>query len=115
MKLFMKWIVFHIAGWAVIYAAFYENIEGAMYLLKFFLWLMAPLTAVLLTKLAVSSSAKNKPAPKALSALSTAQLWATLGLLIWFGHVFTALACAFIMAVTAIHRSLVSDARALKQ
>ena len=111
MKSIMKWAIVHMAVWAVLYGAFFENIEGALYTLKFFIWLTAPLSAFLLIGGVVSTSAKGRQRP-VLRALSNIQLSAALVLLVWFGHLFTGLACAAIMAFIAIHRSAVNEARA---
>jgi hypothetical protein len=48
MKDFATWTIVHALHWAILYLAFGANVEGAMYVLKFWVWVMAPLSLLLL-------------------------------------------------------------------
>lgn len=110
MKTLKFWAV-HALHWAVLYGAFVLNEDGAMYVLKFFVWCLAILAWALLTDSALAESAK-KPRFWLRETASRAQAWATLGLLIWFGHIATALAWGWCMVVVAIHRDQTAKKRA---
>jgi hypothetical protein len=82
-----------------------------MYVLKFCVWVMAVLSCVLLADKAVADAAK-KPAQQPFRQwMSWAQAWATLGLLVWFGHIATGLAWLWVMAMIAIHHDMVKTQR----
>jgi hypothetical protein len=110
MNKWIQWLVAHALHWAVLYGAFVAELDGAMYVLKFFVWVMAPLSLVLLADKATANSAKNPPQPVR-RALGSVQAWVTLGLLVWFGHVATALAWGLVMVMVAMHREAVRKAR----
>lgn len=110
MKKTLGWLALHLGRWAVLYAAFAMDLEGAMYLLKFFAWVMAPLALFLLTDAAQKKGAEDPPRPIAL-ALSRVQAWTMLILLVWHGHVATALAWGLVMLCGAIYREGVKKAR----
>lgn len=103
MKDYAKWGLVHAVHWTVLYGAFVVEMLGAMYTLKFWVWVMAPLSLLLLADAAVANSAK-KPRQPVRIALSSIQAWATLGLLVWFGHVASALAWGLVMLMVSIHR-----------
>jgi hypothetical protein len=111
MKDMAKWFFVHALHWALLYGAFAADVEGAMYVLKFWVWLMAPLSLFLLADKAVANSAK-KPTTPARSALVWLQAWVTLGLLVWFGHIASALAWGLVMVACAVHREATRKARA---
>jgi hypothetical protein len=107
------WVV-HGVQWAVLYFAFVENIDGALYALKFFIWVLATTIPYLLTDSAIESAAAMPPAP-VMARMNQALRWVTLGSLIWFGHLFTAAAWAFAMLIKAAHRKAVNEARVRQQ
>jgi hypothetical protein len=111
MKSYFQWLVGHSLHWAVLYGAFAADVDGAMYVLKFWVWVMLPLSLFLLADKATADAAK-KPARPVRGALSSFQAWATLGLLVWFGHIASALAWGFVMLVVAVHRDKTVKARA---
>lgn len=110
MKKLVTWIVFHCAHWAALYGAFALELEGALYVLKFFAWVMVFLAPLLLTTGAQEAAAIDGPFPVR-SALTRLQSWATLLLLVWFGHVATAVAWGIVMACVAINREGVNKMR----
>ena len=103
MKDAMWWWLVHLLHWAVLYGAFFAQFEGAMYVLKFWAWIMAPLSCALLIEKAIADAAKKQPQPMR-RWLSWAQAWVTLGLLVWFGRIATALAWFWVMFVMAVHQ-----------
>lgn len=111
MKKLMKWWLVHVLHWAVLYGAFAVNVDGAMYVLKFFIWLMAPLSLLLLAGQAAVEAAKNPPYPVR-GALNMLQAWVTLGLLVWFGHIASALAWGLVMTMVSIHNNATRKRRA---
>lgn len=109
-----KQIIFfasHTLIWAVLYGAFALHLEGALNVLRFIVWSMVPLSVMLLPPDAIAAAAKTPAAPVHI-ALSTLQAWAMLGLLLWFGHIATASAWAFVMLMVAAYRHAVRKARA---
>jgi hypothetical protein len=109
MKELTRWWVMHALHWAVLYGAFVAQMEGAMYVLKFWVWVMAPLSLFLLADKAAADAAKKLPQPVR-GWLSMLQAWVTLGLLVWFGHIASALAWGLVMC--AVHRDTTRKARA---
>ncbi len=110
MKDLAKWLLVHALHWAVLYGAFVANVDGAMYVLKFCVWVMAPLSLFLLVDKAAASAAKKAARP-ARDAMSMLQAWTTLGLLVWFGHIASALAWSLVMVMVALHRDATKKAR----
>lgn len=110
MKDAMKWWLVHAVHWAVLYGAFAAQSDGAMYVLKFWAWVIAVMCGFMLTDASIADGAK-KPARPMRRWLSWAQAWATLGLLVWFGHIATGLAWLWVMVVIAIHQDKVKTQR----
>ena len=111
MKSYFQWLVGHSLHWAVLYGAFAADVDGAMYVLKFWVWVLLPLSLFLLADKATEDAAKKPPRPVR-GALNLLQAWVTLGLLVWFGHIASALAWGFVMLVVAVHRDKTGKARA---
>jgi hypothetical protein len=105
-----KWWLVHALHWALLYGAFAARLDGALYVLKFWVWVMAPLSLFLLTDKAAADAAKKPPRP-VLGWLSMLQAWATLGLLVWFGHIASGLAWGLVMLNCAWHRDAARKAR----
>lgn len=110
MKKLATWIVFHAAHWAVLYGAFGLDLEGAMYILKFFAWAMVFLAPLLLTDAAKENGAKENPA-QVRRVMTNIQSWVTLLALVWFGHIATAVAWFWVMVCVAIYREQVKKMR----
>lgn len=110
MNYFVKWSAAHILHWAILYGAFVLSLDGAMYLLKFCVWTMAPLSLFLLADKAAAAAAKTPPKP-VISCLNMLQAWITLGLLVWHGHIATGLAWLVVIVMTAWHRDATKKAR----
>jgi hypothetical protein len=104
MKNLARWCVVHAIHWALLYGAFVAGIDGAMYVLKFFVWCMWPLSFLLASKDVIAKDAKEPPKPF-LSALSAFQAWVTLFFLVWHGHFFTGLAWLIVIVMIAHHRA----------
>lgn len=114
MKKLMIWAAVHGAHWALLYGAFALNLEGALYVLKFFAWAMLPLALLTLTTWAQESMAKEPRAPIR-GYLSRVQAWTTLLLLVWFGHIATGLAWGLVMLCMGICRVGVTKLREKQQ
>ena len=110
----LKWTLVHALHWAVLYGAFALNLDGAMYVLKFFVWCMAPLSLFLLADKAAEEAAKKAPEPVRRS-LNWTQAWVTLCLLVWFGHIATALAWGVVMVAMGVHDDQTRNLRAAKE
>ncbi len=112
MKNLAIWWAAHIARWAVLYAAFVLQMDGAMYLLKFFIWCLAALAPFMVTDTALRHSAENEEPRSGLrTALYWMQAWTVLLALVWFGHIFTAAAWVLVMLCTAFHWTAVRKMR----
>lgn len=105
-----KWWLWHALHWALLYGAFAAEMQGAMYVVKFVVWSFVPFSLLLLADKAVADTAA-RPRRPLLNALKMLQAWSTLILLVWFGHIVTALAWAFVMFMVAVHRELVRRKR----
>lgn len=108
--IFVKWLLAHLVHWAILYGAFVAGIDGAMYVLKFWVWVLVPLSLVSLSNMVVSERAKKAPQPVR-RTLNTLQGWVTLGLLVWFGHLASATAWGFVMMIFAVHYEFVRKVR----
>lgn len=111
MKDFVTRWLGHALHWAVLYGAFVAHSEGAMYILKFVVWAMVPMSLFLLADESIAGAAKKPPMPF-YAALGAFQAWATLGLLVWFGHIASAIAWLVVIVMVFAHRSEVCKARA---
>lgn len=111
MQSLIRWWFLHAGHWAVLYGAFAAQMEGAMSVLKFWVWLMAPLSLFLVADKAATDAAK-KPARPVLGWLGMFQAWVTLGLLVWFGHIATGVAWFVVIGMCAYHRDATRRARA---
>ena len=110
MKNFAMWSVAHALHWAVLYGAFIVGMDGAMYVLKCWVWVMAPMSLFLLTDKATADAAKKPPQPIR-HFFSLMQEWVTLGALVWFGHIASGLAWGLVMLMIALHRDATKKAR----
>jgi len=103
MKKLSQWVFVHALHWALLYGAFFENIEGAMYVLKFWVWVTAAFCWSMILEKSVEDQAK-KPATPIRFFLGMAQAWITLFTLLWFGHIvsgvawFLVIVCALVAA-----------------
>lgn len=110
MKVWGKWLIGHVLHWIVLYYAFAVGIDGAMYVLKFFVWVLALCSLALLNDKILAEAGKLEPKPVR-RALNSLQAWVTLGLLVWFGHIVSAIAWGVLMLMVAVHHDAVSKAR----
>lgn len=111
MKNLTYWAAVHAAHWGLLYGAFVANVEGAMYVLKFFTWVLASFSMFLLADKAAQDAAK-KPAQPVRHALSMLQAWVMLLSFVWFGHIAAGLAWGWTMVMITIHGEAVKKARA---
>lgn len=110
MKDFSKWFLVYMLHWALLYGAFFANLDGAMYVLKFWVWALAVLVCTLFMDVAVEAAAKIPPKPTR-RFFSLLQAWCTLGLLVWFGHIGTGVAWFWVLLAFAIARQKVISKR----
>lgn len=107
MKNLLTFAVLHAALWAALYAAFALNIEGALYVVTFYVWATLPLMCFSMHPEVIEILAKN-PARPVRRLLDLTQAWTMLACLVWFGHIVTAAALAITMLLTAAIRHRVS-------
>jgi hypothetical protein len=114
MKQFLWWLVLNGGFAAGVWFGFVENIEGAQYLVKFWVWAIA-LPAGLLLLFSGEESAQKAaaipPRPVA-TAMSLALAWAALGVFVWHGHAATAVAWSVWMVGCATLRVKARDLKA---
>lgn len=94
-----KWVLVHLIHWALLWGAFAADIQGAMYTIKFWVWVCAVLGVYQLTDESVKSVARRPPQAAWQTSLGWIQAWVTLSVLVWFGHFASALAWGWVMAV----------------
>ncbi len=109
-----KWTLFYVLQWAVLYAAFWLRIDGALYVVKFWVCVGALAAPMLVFDAATTFALKERPRP-VLEQLTTLVHLATLALLVWNGHIAFAVAWAMAMFCIAIHRINVRVARKAAQ
>lgn len=112
MKKLLHWMAWHLGHWALLYLAFVMDLEGAMSLLKFFVWMLAPLSLFFLSAKLAAEVAKKPRQPSWQHACSQVQGWITLCLLVWFGHVATGVAWAIVILMSAFGRDQAEKIRA---
>lgn len=110
MKDSAKWMLVHTLHWALLYGAFFADLDGAMYVLKFWVWVTALIVGVLFRDVAIETAAKKPPQPTQLF-FSLLQAWCTLGLLIWFGHIVSGAAWLWVLIAFGIAREKVAKKR----
>lgn len=111
-KDFLLWVTVHSGHWALLFFAFVQGNEGALRVLKFACWCVAVLSCLALTDDAIKGAAKLPPRKGLMPLLSWGQVWATLVLLVWFGHIVTGLVCAWGMLMLAASEAEVKKLRA---
>jgi hypothetical protein len=110
MKKYCKWFVGHLIHWALLYWAFVAGLDGAMYVLKFFVWCLWPVSFMLASKDVIAKDAKE-PAKPVLGAMDAFQSYVTLGLLVWNGHFFTGVAWLTVIVMVSHHRTETAKVR----
>lgn len=96
--------------WALWYFSFVAANDHALNVLKFCIWTLAIASPLTLSGRAVKSAAKTPP-DLALRVVFDS-FWAlNLGAMVWFGHLWTGAACAGVMAVNRVLRTLVAAER----
>ena len=97
--------------WTLVYFAFYQQLAGAENLLTFWLFACAFASLFAITDKVLEAASKNPP-------MHWLRWWvifngfALLGVLIWVGHFFTAIAVVFIMVMQSTQFSEVKKKRA---
>ena len=94
-----KWVLVHLIHWAMLWAAFGADIQGAVYTIKFWVWVCAAFGVYQLSDQSVQSAATRPEQAAWKTSLGWLQAWVTLSVLVWFGHFASALALGWVMAV----------------
>lgn len=108
----MSWALFYVAHMLALYGAFVLNKDGSLYILKFFVWAFTPVMLIGLMDESIRMTAAEPPADAVIVGMDRIKSWLTLGLLVWFGHIVTALAWCVVMVASVIRGNLVRKARA---
>lgn len=104
MKVLQK-IVIQAAFAAAIWFGFVEGVQGAEYVAKFLIWgVNLPLAFMCFFDVMHRKLAENPKENALVSGLTRAIAWATLGILVWHGHIATACAWMFWMIGCAVAR-----------
>ena len=88
---------------ALTWTGFVNGVEGAMYLVKFFVWAIClPISFPALSTPMQQALAKD-PAPGLVHKwVSRASAWLVLGVMVWTGHIATACAWGFYLLCAAV-------------
>ncbi|MDD5028504.1 MAG: hypothetical protein PHH58_03225 [Rhodoferax sp.] len=85
------------------YLGFLGGVEGALYMVKFFVWAIClPIGLLALTQTAQKNMAKLAPIGRLRRVAQNIVVWTVLGVMVWTGHIATACAWCFYMLCTAI-------------
>ena len=105
MKKALYWIGMNGGLAALVYAGFINDVAGAQYIVKFFVWAFClPLGLVAAFSGEFHKNLAKEPKTPFRTAVSHMIAWATLGVLVWTGHVFTGAAWAVWMVCAASAR-----------
>ena len=97
---------------AAVWFGFIEDVEGAQYLAKFWVWAVTlPMAFMVLTD-AVQEKLAAEPRTPALAMVQQLIAWFALGVFIWHGHMATAAAWGFWMLAATLCRGGVKKRRA---
>ena len=110
MKKHIAWIIFQFLHLSVLYGAFALNLNGAMNILYFFVWVMLPMAFILLSDRSAKLAVKDEPS-QLKATISALQRWSTLLLLVWNGHIATSIVWGVVMVLVAIHTEKVQELR----
>lgn len=109
------WLVLHPLNWALLYAAFGAQSNGAMNLLKFLVWTLFSLVALSLFGKGCQPDLSNpNRQPLLCRRLNLLQFLALGGLLAWFGHFATATAWGFVLLHMLAYAEKTEKLRAAK-
>lgn len=105
-KKFVFPVLFHMAFSACMFFGFFENIEGAQYIVKFYIWaFMLPISILLLIGISSPGFVKKETHKK--PAIMKKLFWfmnsVYLLTFVFYGHVVTAVALMFSMIMVGIY------------
>lgn len=106
-----RWWLVYALTWAVLYGAFAAQLDGALYVIKYLVWVLVALSPVMVAVSVIEQSVKEPPM-RLRSALLWLRNWVALGLLVWFGHFATGAALGVVMLCAAAHGLAVRKRRA---
>ena len=85
------------------WAGFVNGVDGALYVVKFFVWAICLPTGLLAMSEQVQKALAKNPPPGALHKLaSRITAWGVLGVMVWTGHIATACAWGFYLLCSFI-------------
>lgn len=108
----LLFLAVHSTHWLVLYLAFAVGSEGALRVLLFVCWGCALFLPMMHMKAAQAELLKRPAHGPLRSASTRVQSWLTLALLVWFGHIPTAVAWAFAMFNAAVVDAGLKELRA---
>lgn len=112
MKERIHWAIAHTIHWAVLYAAFVEQIQGAIYIALFGAWACAVISLALLNQDVIANAAAKPPLERpVMRVLSITQAWVTLLAIVYHGHIITGIAWLFFMIAVGTFRHNVRKTR----
>lgn len=100
----LKFIAIHLLLWVAAYMAFIVGSDGFLSILKFYSWVIAAISIVMLSDRATKEAAEKPDAPAVLRLSGRALHVFMLFGFVWFGHYATGFAVLFFMFVSALHR-----------
>lgn len=114
MRKTLSWLAVKTCFAAALWFGFWQGVDGAQYVVKFFVWAWClPLGLIALGSRDLHRDAAKTPETggRARKFINQAFAWATLGALVWTGHVVTAGAWAVWMFCAAATDSAVKRLR----
>ena len=98
---------------ALTYIGFLDGVEGALYVVKFFVWAIClPVGLMGFTDEAQKNLAKQPPNGPISRFIARAGAWCSLAMMVWTGHIATAAAWGFFMLCSAVIGEAVKKMRA---
>lgn len=102
MKKALYWLAVNIGFAATLWFGFWQGIEGAQYVAKFFVWAWClPLGLIVLCSDDIQKRLAEMPENKLFRSIDRAIAWAALGTFVWTGHIATGAAWGIWMICAA--------------
>lgn len=98
---------------ALTYLGFFGGVEGALYVVKFFVWATSvPVGLIALTDTMQKKLAEQPPKGRVVRFIDRTVSWCMLAMMVWTGHLATATAWGFFMLCAAVARASADEIRA---
>ena len=112
MKKALYWLTFNAGVAAALWFGFWQGVDGAQYVAKFFVWAWCmPLGLIALCSDDFQKRMAKEPKNGARHFVGRVIAWAALGTFVWTGHIFTAVAWSVWMLCAAATRVAVDKLR----